>query len=693
MGKPLIIPDLVLRAIKGAALTSTELDSNFTVVQNFCQSLSNIIAASLNSDGTLAASTIATAALADRSVSASKIGLDALPVFVDTGLSNAYSISPSPAITAYTQPMTFFVYPQNTNTGAATLAVNGLAATPILKATGAQLDAGDISQGQMFMVSYIYGTNGYAFRLLGGGSSSKTQSTATTSYSGISQLAPAVAAIASSVSFSHSFGTAPTTVQAWLVCLTSELGYNIGDQVPILSALDANGASGVPYFQLSANSTNVTVQKVSAGSSIYVPNSSSAITQANWGIKIYAEFVYPSIPLLFPATGVLARGSNCGAISYGTKLFFDQTASVGAASGNQLFQVLNLANANMSPLGAIGPIASGSIYTSYGMRTIRKSALLGGGDGIWLVSNAGIHYFDPNSSTASLIQVASAAGMTNAGLNALCAVVYVDTSANPPITYVVPSGWNNTNGSALYSIPCYKFLGGSAGAAWQANGTWSTNNTNGINLHNATIVNVAAFNKVVSGTSTTPVVFSNILFFQFNQLNGRIYVIESSSLMLHIFQLIAAAVTPSSIAYSGGVATVTSTAHGLSTGQKIFMAGANQALFNGTFIITVTGANTFTYAMSADPGVASATGAFAYQVPQLNFPAWWNQADGTRYAQMTYVKSLAIAMSHPDSVPYKTKFVVEHDTVTGAEKALVMSQQNSSTTNFFTNIHRQPWIE
>jgi len=67
-----------------------------------------------------------------------------------------------------------------------------------------------------------------------------------------------------------------------------------------------------------------------------------------------------------------------------------------------------------------------------------------------------------------------------------------------------------------------------------------------------------------------------------------------------------AAVT--SITRSGAVATVTTTtAHGFSTGQRQTIAGSDQADYNGTFEITVTGAATFTFAVTGGP-VSPATG-------------------------------------------------------------------------------------
>lgn len=85
--------------------------------------------------------------------------------------------------------------------------------------------------------------------------------------------------------------------------------------------------------------------------------------------------------------------------------------------------------------------------------------------------------------------------------------------------------------------------------------------------------------------------------------------------------------TISSITRSGTTATLTtSTAHGLSTGAIVVISGTTPTGYSGTYIITVTGTNTFTYTMAADPGVsASVVGSYAV----INFLYGDIAADGT----------------------------------------------------------------
>lgn len=66
--------------------------------------------------------------------------------------------------------------------------------------------------------------------------------------------------------------------------------------------------------------------------------------------------------------------------------------------------------------------------------------------------------------------------------------------------------------------------------------------------------------------------------------------------------------TISSITYISTTATLTTAAaHGLSTGDVVKVSGATPAAYNGTFTITVTGANTFTYTMLSNPGANAGT--------------------------------------------------------------------------------------
>ncbi|HXG08500.1 MAG TPA: hypothetical protein VNK04_01805 [Gemmataceae bacterium] len=66
--------------------------------------------------------------------------------------------------------------------------------------------------------------------------------------------------------------------------------------------------------------------------------------------------------------------------------------------------------------------------------------------------------------------------------------------------------------------------------------------------------------------------------------------------------------TIASLTSAGGTATATTTApHGFMTGTQVVIRGANQPEYNGAFVITVTGLDTFTYPISGTPA-SPATG-------------------------------------------------------------------------------------
>jgi hypothetical protein len=75
-----------------------------------------------------------------------------------------------------------------------------------------------------------------------------------------------------------------------------------------------------------------------------------------------------------------------------------------------------------------------------------------------------------------------------------------------------------------------------------------------------------------------------------------------------------AGATISTITYVTTTATLTTaTAHGLSTGNTVYITGTTPAAYSGTFVITVTGTTTFTYTMLSTPsGNASVVGSYTY---------------------------------------------------------------------------------
>lgn len=102
------------------------------------------------------------------------------------------------------------------------------------------------------------------------------------------------------------------------------------------------------------------------------------------------------------------------------------------------------------------------------------------------------------------------------------------------------------------------------------------------------------------------------------------------------------AMTISALAWATSVVTATTAAdHGLTVGDtySVTIAGNTPTGYNGTFTITVTGADTFTYPLTTDPGTATVFGtaqiAAVSEITQMNTSYW---AQGT--ARSVYVLEL-----------------------------------------------------
>jgi hypothetical protein len=103
--------------------------------------------------------------------------------------------------------------------------------------------------------------------------------------------------------------------------------------------------------------------------------------------------------------------------------------------------------------------------------------------------------------------------------------------------------------------------------------------------------------------------------------------IKVSNMALY-WKALGSKVTLTSLTSSSTTATATKTAHGFTTGQYVTIAGATPAAYNGTYVITVTDADHFTYTFAG--GTSPATGVItaqtsvtlAGQSPDTNPEAW-----------------------------------------------------------------------
>lgn len=106
----------------------------------------------------------------------------------------------------------------------------------------------------------------------------------------------------------------------------------------------------------------------------------------------------------------------------------------------------------------------------------------------------------------------------------------------------------------------------------------------------------------------------------------------------------------SSLTRSGSIVTAITTAddHQLATGVSVLVAGANQIDYNGTFIITVTGTNTFTYEITTTPlspatGNITANATFAsVPIESVDFGDITNADAGTIFAYSTPIAGVDV---------------------------------------------------
>ena len=124
--------------------------------------------------------------------------------------------------------------------------------------------------------------------------------------------------------------------------------------------------------------------------------------------------------------------------------------------------------------------------------------------------------------------------------------------------------------------------------------------------------------------------------------------------------ILAPAKSISSLAWATGVVTVTlSAAHGWTNGSQVpvLISGSAPAGYNGAYTATVTGANTFTYPLTTNPGTATTMGSVktvvSNEISQMN-TSFWSQGK-TRSVYVLELGDVSIA----DAVTALTAFIAE----------------------------------
>ena len=179
----------------------------------------------------------------------------------------------SPVITAYAADQCFRFVPANTNTGAATINIDGLGAKNIF-AGGVACQGGELKANQPCTIFY----DGTQFNLLA----------VPSRFTSSAQTITAAGAL----TIAHGLGAIPTLIQVRIKCTTGEHGYSTGDEVLVPGTQQAAGGDFDRGLSIVPDATNLNVRFGSGGNTIPVNNKTTGngvgITTANWQIYFRA---------------------------------------------------------------------------------------------------------------------------------------------------------------------------------------------------------------------------------------------------------------------------------------------------------------------------------------------------------------------------------------------------------------------
>jgi hypothetical protein len=231
---------------------------------------------------------------------------------VGGGAANAYTVTLSPTSPgvnqAYRTGVCYAFVANAPNTGATTVAVDGLAAKAVTKFGTIPLVANDIVANQMCVVVY----DGTRFQLLNPGLNVgtaniapgidrqflRTNATPATVWESgyITPVASylAIPAIGGGVSFNHGFTVTPISWDIGIICTTSDVllnGYDVNDYIPFGSLGYSTGEHGI-MFTAYANLSAIGMRRSPAAQVIQIFHKTTSaqvgITEANWRVMARA---------------------------------------------------------------------------------------------------------------------------------------------------------------------------------------------------------------------------------------------------------------------------------------------------------------------------------------------------------------------------------------------------------------------
>lgn len=506
-------PTLTKRTVKGVPLTHAEGDLNLDEIKGYCEMLASLFGVSLNPDGTLNADSVTTNSLVDRSVTLRKLASVSSFLAEDIGSTNALAIAFTPPLTAYEEKQLFWVHVANTNTDGITLKVDSLAATEVRKLDNRAIEAGDVREGDVIGFAYfapyfkIVARSSAASASESGGSSS--------GFSGITQYESELTVIPGSgdpaTSFVHGLAAAPNDYKVWLVCVDTDAGVSaqvaVGDRVPIALFTDTDG---IPAFNVAASDYEIKVKTMAASIDLGLVGT---IDPTKWNLLVVASNVTSVAAQIFPALtmtvvqpeGVMAHNDDIFFMHRGRDLGTVHTANL-KLSTNTIIQ--------------LDPAASNPNHRAI---NAAKFEMADGTRGFVFTSSLGTYWLPivPGSPWRP-------EQLTTAG-----------TSAQKPVHIIESTGISEVYTAS--SEMDYNTVGSFNVKRIVVGANTNNNYGTAIDFRNAAILNASGvagneeFRKWHLGSSAT------VVFFQYNQINKRIYMATSETMLLNIFQIQTAA--------------------------------------------------------------------------------------------------------------------------------------------------------
>lgn len=333
----------------------------------------------------------------------------------DTGAVNAYVITPSPAITAYTAYQEFTFEPANTNTGASTLNVNGLGAKNIF-ANNSALTGGEIIAGQVQKVVY----DGTQFDLVSSYGNTYNSATGVPKLLDSTQLA----------------GEALTTLQA-----VSSGFYQSDGGVAFDTSISGQGtaASFTANITIAANTNRIIVVVISTSSAtIGTPTVGGiALTQIDYQPLTGAGYLYVGY-LVAPTSGIqpVACSFNASDAYTFSAFSFYNAKQTGQPDAHTVVEKDSAAGSI-----TLTPVLPGTLLFGYfggrSTSSIAPTSLAGANNGIIVINNStvssasGYSFYD----SAITTQPVSYSGATGAA-NALGALT-IAPAVSPLYGYVI----------------------------------------------------------------------------------------------------------------------------------------------------------------------------------------------------------------------------------------------------------------